>query len=339
MYMYQLHSTIPLHPSSRVPSVSTKPPSQQQNSSSMSVVEEKTTSVALTSLPLQAPTTDPKPMQGVTGPNASASTITSLTKLDILFSNIQEKELGERLKNNPNLEICKIRRCKNLVNSWPTLIASMCKNLRTCSLVCYQDQCVSFTKETVAAILKNNPNMQHFGIEFCSNLSDEPFWAILQNGSNLESLRAPGGHQITGVKPQSMKEQAVNCAKLLRLDLSCCYDLTDKGLKEILSSCPNIQRITVSSCSNLTAAGLKENLTLCKNVKELDLSYCWKLSEEALKTILAVCPNLQKLNLFQCSLSKGCENWIFAMCPKLKSLKIPGHTYEWNGKNYNHWGF
>jgi len=263
---------------------------------------------------------------------------TTLKNLKILFSPIQDKELGEILKNNPTLEEFQLLWCPKLVDSWSSLIAQQCNNLRTCVLADENGDHSLFTGKTAAEILKNNPNMQHFGIKFCSKLSDETLWAILQNSSNLESLEVPCSYHITGVKPQSMLGQAVNCAKLLRLDLTSCYGLTDQGLKEILSSCPNIQSVNIDSCSRLTAEGLKESLALCKNLQELNLSDCWKLSEEGVKTILSVCPNLQRLDLYRCNLT-GPGSWIFHLCPQLQFLRVPECTYNSNGKNYNHLGF
>jgi hypothetical protein len=77
------------------------------------------------------------------------------------------------------------------------------------------------------------------------------------------------------------------CCRLHELDVSCCGNITDRGLLEGIGSLHELTSLRLTASHNLTAQALSTFLhrPSMSSIVLLDLSLCYNLDDEGLKGI------------------------------------------------------
>eukprot|EP00270_Netrium_digitus_P007986 TRINITY_DN235_c0_g1_i1.p1 TRINITY_DN235_c0_g1~~TRINITY_DN235_c0_g1_i1.p1 ORF type:complete len:562 (-),score=96.54 TRINITY_DN235_c0_g1_i1:250-1935(-) len=135
---------------------------------------------------------------------------------------------------------------------------------------------------------------------------------------NLRSIRM-NGDMISDAMLKSIGEK---CQNLLEIHLSCCSNVTDKGLVALLLGCSSLSCITVKS-SPLVRGSAFETVP-CPAMASISFPSCG-VDDHGLLSVAKNCPNLAYLSVSGCQsiTAVGLVNFV-AACPPLKDLLIVG---------------
>ncbi len=82
--------------------------------------------------------------------------------------------------------------------------------------------------------------------------------AIAVHGGHLRHLDVSGSQDA--VNDEVLGRLLHGCPRLVTLDLSDCYDLTDASVNLILMHCKHLQSISLSRCHFITVGGMRFRL-------------------------------------------------------------------------------
>lgn len=144
-----------------------------------------------------------------------------------------------------------------------------------------------------------------------------------------------------------LKTLASYGANLTELDLSHCYEITDKAVRKVAESFNNLTTLNLVACHNIGRSGLHSLSKNCKNLVKLDLSVrrvegdipafakncseltqlkmskCWGVTDEEVKILAKNCPKLIELDLSECpSLTDAAFDAFGANWPNLTRLNL-----------------
>ena len=200
------------------------------------------------------------------------------------------------------------------------------------------------------------PCLENLNMKLCKQLTYKGLMQILQLcGSTLRSLDI-GCTDITG---ENLSEYKGTLPCLEILNMSCCYQLTNKGVLQILQifgstlrsldisitnitgenlseykrTLPCLEKLCVSACYNITDKGLLQIFQLCgSTLRFLDINQT-NITGENLSEYKGTLPSLEFLNLYYCRhlTDKGLLQILQLCGSTLKSLDISGTRIT--GKN------
>ena len=200
------------------------------------------------------------------------------------------------------------------------------------------------------------PCLENLNMKLCKQLTYKGLMQILQLcGSTLRSLDI-GCTDITG---ENLSEYKGTLPCLEILNMSCCYQLTNKGVLQILQifgstlrsldisitnitgenlseykrTLPCLEKLCVSACYNITDKGLLQIFQLCgSTLRFLDINQT-NITGENLSEYKGTLPSLEILNLYYCRhlTDKGLLQILQLCGSTLKSLDISGTRIT--GKN------
>lgn len=161
-----------------------------------------------------------------------------------------------------------------------------------------------FRSERISGLLAHSntievSNIQHLGLRMCLDVTDD-----------------------------IIKEFLTQCQKLVSIDLSYCYLITDESLKYIASSphCKTLTSINLEMCKRVTNIGIKEIAATCTNVTSLDISELPKVDDEALVAISTL-SSLQHIELTYTSTmfhQGNSQSWSCIYCGVFYNLETSG---------------
>ena len=135
--------------------------------------------------------------------------------------------------------------CKHLTNKGLLQILQLCGS----KLRCLDIQFTNITGQYLSEYKGTLPCLENLNMSFCNQLTDKGLLLILQLcGSTLRSLNIPE----TNVTKENLYEYKGTLPCLENLNMSSCYQLTDKGLLQILQLCGSTLRSLDISSTNIT---------------------------------------------------------------------------------------
>ena len=162
--------------------------------------------------------------------------------------------------------------------------------------------------------MEKHQELETIRIAFCSEDKDE--------NSELMEILSISGNKLrelvlgtTGITGLGFKEAGISLPNLETLDLSCCVQITDRGLKEILSISGNKLRVLNLSETEITGIGFKEAGISLPNLETLNLEHVY-ISESKLLEILHVLGN-GLMTLHATDISTATEATIKQLFPSL----------------------
>ena len=128
--------------------------------------------------------------------------------------------------------------------------------------------------------------LENLNLKYCDQLSDYGFGQVLQLcRSTLRYLDV----SYTNITGENLSEFNITLTWLENLNLSCCKQLSNKGLLQILQLCGSALRSLDVTWSNITGENFAEFKETLPCLKNLDL-YCLKqLSNNGFSKILQLC--------------------------------------------------
>ena len=92
---------------------------------------------------------------------------------------------------------------------------------------------------------------------------------------------------------------ANNCPKLCVLSVRRCKFVTDDAIRKISECCNDLQELDVTCCFQISDKGIKK-LTLCKNLRSLRVCSCYGVTDHSVKMVTRYCLRLMELDVGKC---------------------------------------
>jgi len=118
--------------------------------------------------------------------------------------------------------------------------------------------------------LQKIPKLQTLKLEGCKFMTD----GLKAIGTSCVSLRELSLSKCSGVTDTelSFAVSRPRLKNLLKLDITCCRNITDVSLAAITSSCTSLVSLRMESCSRVSSGALQLIGKHCSHLEELDLT-------------------------------------------------------------------
>ncbi|MPC62958.1 putative F-box/LRR-repeat protein C02F5.7 [Portunus trituberculatus] len=171
-------------------------------------------------------------------------------------------------------------------------------------------------------IAKQCRSLEYLDIDGITNIHDNSVIFLNESLSHSLKFLFLDGEKLTNASYQSLR----TCTQLLKLGVSFCEKMTDKGLFGIICL-RNLTSLKLRKGCQLTPAGLK---TLFENgrlpyLAHVNLGECSLLDDSVLEAMAECCPQLLHLALHWCwEVTDVGVSAIIARCPRLRVLDLVG---------------
>ncbi|XP_023332838.1 F-box/LRR-repeat protein 14 isoform X4 [Eurytemora carolleeae] len=217
----------------------------------------------------------------------------TLRSLEIECTNITGANLSEYKGTLPCLENLTLSRCFQLTNKGLLQILQLCgSTLRYLNIVD-----TNITGENLSEYKGTLPCLENLNMRYCKQLTNKGLLQILQLcGSTLRSLDI----SVKNITGENLSEYKGTLPCLENLNMSYCYQLTDKGLLQILQFCGSTLRSLNLIETEITGENLSKYNGILPCLEILNMSYCTQLTNKGLLQILQLCGStLRSLNLIE----------------------------------------
>jgi len=118
--------------------------------------------------------------------------------------------------------------------------------------------------------LQKIPKLRTLKLEGCKFIAD----GLKAIGTSCVSLRELSLSKCSGVTDTelSFAVSRPRLKNLLKLDITCCRNITDVSLAAITSSCTSLVSLRMESCSRVSSGALQLIGKHCSHLEELDLT-------------------------------------------------------------------
>lgn len=228
-----------------------------------------------------------------------------IKKLDLswcgMFNTIRPTDFKDLIEQcGGNLTNLRLNSCGFINNICVDYIGSSCTNLRELSLRNFKgnpNQLIGLITlkqlerldlfrsvaepDLLFTILRNNPNLKHLNLGFCSLPVDMNKVAILISKYNkkIVSLDMWKSHSLTSLGILALAK----CHDLEEVDFGWCLReeaSPGESLKELFRGCPKLKKIFLAAIRGITDRDLDNIANLCPNVEQLDLMGIMGISAE-----------------------------------------------------------
>ena len=191
----------------------------------------------------------------------------------------------------PCLENLNMKLCKQLTYKGLLQILQLCgSTLRFLDI-----GCTDITGENLSEYKGTLHCLVNLNMSCCYQLTNKGLLQILQLcGSTLRSLDI----SITNITGENLSEYKGTLPCLENLNMSACYNITDKGLLQIFQLCGRTLRFLDINKTNITGENLSEYKGTLPSLEILNVYYCRHLTDKGLLQILQLCGStLKSINL------------------------------------------
>lgn len=156
--------------------------------------------------------------------------------------------------------------------------------------------CENITDKTIERVVALAPKLRNVFLGKCSRITDHSLYHLAKLGKNLQTVHF--GHCFN-ISDQGVRTLVQSCPRIQYVDFACCTNLTNRTLYE-LSDLAKLKRIGLVKCSQMTDEGLLNMLSLRgrnDSLERVHLSYCSNLTIYPIYELLMACPRLSHLSL------------------------------------------
>lgn len=217
-------------------------------------------------------------------------------RAEVVMSPIQDEE--ETVPLSPNTQ-------SRFDQRREAVFLSVCKHLNLQELGRLRQTC----SRTSDLILESLPtSVKHMDLNaFRKQITDKSLAHVVKfYGYQIESLDLTACWQLTD---KGLETLAKNCPSLTSLKLNEVWEISNYGIKMISRNCAQLKNIDLSNCKNLTNEGVHHLLANCSSLETISLSYCKALSSSLMDH--ENWSQIKKLNLHRCTgvADRGFELW------------------------------
>ena len=98
-----------------------------------------------------------------------------------------------------------------------------------------------------------------------------------------------------GIGDDGLAALSSGCKKLRKLNLSYCFEVTDKGMKS-LGYLEELSDLELRALDKITGAGLAALVTRCKRLAYLDLKHCERVDDTGFWALAYYSRNLRQVS-------------------------------------------
>ncbi|XP_050900430.1 uncharacterized protein LOC127107181 [Lathyrus oleraceus] len=144
--------------------------------------------------------------------------------------------------------------------------------------------------ESILLLASIFPNLEHLQLSTCNHISKKGICQVLGRCSKIKHLNINDNNKMRGLKMNFVIPQ------LEVLDLSGTR-VDDRTLYHISKSCSGLLKLSLSCCNYVTEKGVMQVVENCTQLKKIDLSFCNKVSADVIVSTILSRPSLKKRKL------------------------------------------
>ncbi|XP_050915206.1 uncharacterized protein LOC127130185 [Lathyrus oleraceus] len=139
--------------------------------------------------------------------------------------------------------------------------------------------------QTILLFASVFPNLEVLDLSFCHDISRNSICQILSRCCKLRYLNLTNCENVSGLKMNSVVHQ------LEELDL-CATNVDDETLYEISKSCCGLLKLLLTCCKYVTEKGVMRAVENCTQLEDIYLMYCDKVNPDTVVSMLSSRPSL-----------------------------------------------
>ncbi|KAK5656854.1 hypothetical protein OQA88_4402 [Cercophora sp. LCS_1] len=243
---------------------------------------------------------------------------THLLALDISAdTQITENSIYAIAEHCKRLQGLNVSTCTKISNESMIKLAQSCRFIKRLKL----NECSQLNDEAVTAFADNCPNILEIDLHQCRLIGNEPVTRLLTKGQSLRELRLAGCELIEDAAFLSLPLNRTY-EHLRILDLTSCYELTDRAVEKIIDVAPRLRNLVLAKCRRITDAAVYSIARLGKNLHFLHLGHCSSITDDAVKRLVQACNRIRYIDLGCCTHLTDESVTKLATLPKLKRIGL-----------------
>jgi hypothetical protein len=193
-------------------------------------------------------------------------------------ASVNDRSIQLLLFNLTQISSLNLSNC-SLITDNSFLFYSVCKARLTLNSINLSST-DAITDKTATVIIESSPNLMHFYLSDCDNITDKSILAIAAS-NYLQSIALDGVSDLTD---RSVQHLLHNCAELTQLDLS---ELSQISQSAFININPGnfIRNLCLSSCIIVNDEAIALIARACSLLEELNVEKCKKLTDACFKSL------------------------------------------------------
>ncbi|KAK4518708.1 uncharacterized protein ATC70_008930 [Mucor velutinosus] len=198
-----------------------------------------------------------------------------------------------------NLERLEMSWCRNITgNGILAFVKQSCSTLTYLKI----NGCPQLDDDTMASLGSSLPNLTHFSMAACTNLTDTAL---------VSYLKSPSKHKLTHLNLSScarltdttLLALALYTQHIRHLELAGCVLMTDQGFCHLFARVHTLVHLDLEDVHQITAATVRSIANHQPHLQRLCLSSCTQVSDDDVVYLVNSCHQLQHLELDNCTIT------------------------------------
>ncbi|XP_032223041.2 F-box/LRR-repeat protein 20 isoform X2 [Nematostella vectensis] len=170
--------------------------------------------------------------------------------------------------------------------------------------------CTKLVDESLIDLSKQHPGLVSINFDGVQWITDNAVQVMVANcWSSLKYLWLDGANlSDDGIRLISRCPK-LSCRNLKTLDLSWCWDITDKGLQYIILNCSEMRYLNICGLREVTGVPLRQVPSTMPHLTELDARQCNKMRDELLYELVVKVPKLIVIDYYGDYVVPGNPKW------------------------------
>lgn len=197
------------------------------------------------------------------------------------------------------LERLEMSWCRNVTGSGILALAMKSSSTLTYLKI---NGCLQLDEEIMALLGAHLPNLSHFSLAACTNLTDLALLSFLKS-SSTNKITHLNLSSCLRLSDATLLNLAIYTQHLKHLELTGCVLMTDQGFCHLFARVQTFVHLDLEDIHQITTTTVRSIANHQPHLQTLCLSSCTQLSDEDITCLVNSCHQLQHLELDNCTIT------------------------------------
>jgi hypothetical protein len=197
------------------------------------------------------------------------------------------------------LEKLEMSWCRNITGNGILALAKKSSNTLTYLKI---NGCPQIDEEIMALLGTSLPNLSHFSLAACTNLTDIALLSFLKtsSGNKITHLNLSSCSRLSDA---TLLNLAIYTQHLEHLELAGCVLMTDQGFFHLFARVQTFIHLDLEDIHQITTTSIRSIANHQTQLQRLCLSSCTQISDDDIVYLINCCHQLQHLELDNCTIT------------------------------------
>lgn len=202
------------------------------------------------------------------------------------------------------LERLEMSWCRNITGNGILALAKKSSNTLTYLKI---NDCPQLDEETMSLLGTSLPNLSHFSLAACTNLTDIALLSFLKSSSR-NKITHLNLSSCSRLSDATLLNLAIYTQHLEHLELAGCVLMTDQGFCHLFARVQTFIHLDLEDIHQITTTSIRSIANHQSHLQRLCLSSCTQVSDDDIVYLVNCCHQLQHLELDNCTITDGVLN-------------------------------